>query len=245
MNLNPSYFARVDDFDLDRIAARSPFRGIEKNLNCADFTGQSESSSTTNNRNDQVTVQAGENSATNTVGAGGNFTGAGGVTASNSTVTVNNLDAQVANNAIAAQNYTAKEAIDANAVVTNNAIAANTAGVLGAFGFGREIVGKALDFAAGNTASNTAVVGDAFNYAALSQQISSNQNSELQHTIGYISDTLAQLTANSTYQTPAAQAEILHGTSPTNGGAATTPTDWTTIAIIAGVGIAALAFLKD
>jgi hypothetical protein len=218
-----------DSHDLDfRPVTRRRSGGLAMRasmLACSGSIGSPESQSQSVS-NEQTTVQGATGATTVALGAG-----------SQGSVTINTLDAAVANNAIDAQAQTVNNALEANTAalagaetVANNAITANAASTASFFQFGSETVNNALAFA-GNT------IGDIESSNAQLQAVN-------EQTIGSLSNQLGQITANAAPQTAAAQQEILSGTTPT-GEAAQQGTDWTSVAIVGGLVLSFFVFIRS
>lgn len=211
-----------DTFDFDfRPVTRRRSGGLARMagmLACAGSLGSPESQSQSA-ENQQTTVQGATGATTVALGAG-----------SQGQVTVNTLDASVANSAISAEATTA-----------NNALEANNAGL------------SALLTAESGTANHftdsvNALGAETLNFAGSTigaiETSNANLQAQNQQTISHLADNLSAITANAAPQTQAAQNELLAGTTPT-GAAAAKGTDWATvIGIVAGI-LALTAFLKS
>ena len=148
----------ADGFDL-RPARRIPGLGWQYQIHYCHGGGESSSASTETETNQQTTVQGGAAGSTqNTIGAGANYTGAGGMTlgtsAGNINITQQDVDSGLIQTIAGNGQAVLTAALTANGNVTENAdILANNA-TANALALGAETTGNAL-------ASNNAVTANA------------------------------------------------------------------------------------
>ena len=191
--------------------------------------------------------------------ANGNVTENADILANNATT---NADTLASNAVLGAEN-----SAEASASVASAAIISANDSQTSALGFGSEVVGSSLDFAtkvsdnaAANNAESLTLAGNALN-AALTANTSLADNTintvavtsaataeQAQAEEGAIASDFAQIVANNTYQTTAAESENLSGSSaiqPVVVASSDKTATWEAYAVIGGVLLSLFVFFKS
>lgn len=230
--------------------------------------GSSSSSSKQTATSQQVTTQGSSGSGgTAAIGAGASKNNLTLVTNTTSTdvsapVVTAAVNAQALTSAVAVAGVSnvAGAALTANDHIANMAIAssaANTAtltnaGVLdteAAIGGNLSVTNMALNANANlaqlAVANSQASENAISNFAAAGLYEANQVNQAGNQTIQNLAGQLGQITANASTQTPAAESEILAGDSPIQTSSGIFSSSWANVAIIAGVVITAVVFLRS